>query len=357
MKRSLAVLLVCLLALAGCRAFWEDDEEKVVVYTPFPETTARELARAFEEDTGIEVQQVLEGTTKVFARLRAEKNYPRADVWYGGGGMIPFIAATRDGLLEPYKPAGWETMPEKRGNLILRDAEWHWVGMSVIALGYAYNPQITAEQELPASWDDLADPRWKGHIEMWDPASSGTAMLLLDAALLRYIHSGQGEEKGWEYLTELYKNLKPYTVEGKPAFSVARGHTKIAIHFEHQVLEFLEEQSGGEARVEGTLENIRWMLPPDSPVIVDPIALVKGAPHPENAKKFIDFIMSPRGQKIVNRFFFSIDPSLPPPPGLGDVTLKDLEQKAQELDPVWMAEQYDAIRKRWQNEVEATSKD
>lgn len=352
-------ILLCLLALAGCSSYFGSDQggERVVVYSPFPKVTARELARVFQEETGIRVEQVLEGTTKVYARIRAEKNHPRADVWYGGGGMVPFIAATRDDLLIPYQPAGWEEMPTRRGNLILRDEDWRWVGMSVIALGYAYNPQVTSPEELPATWDDLAQPRWKGQIEMWDPASSGTAMLFLDAALLRHINSGQGEEEGWEYLTNFYKNMKPYTVEGKPAFNVARGHTRIGIHFEHQVLDFLEQQAGGANLADAAQENIRWVLPPDSPVIVDPIALVSGGPHPENGKKFIDFVMSPKGQKIVNRFFFSIDPSLPPPANLRGVTREDIEAKALDLDPVWMAENYDDIRKRWQNDVEATPKD
>lgn len=329
---------------------------KVVVYTPFPEITANELAEAFTKKTGIQVEQVLEGTTKVFGRLRAEKNHPRCDVWYGGGGMIPFMTATKDGLLEPYKPKGYEDLPPARGNLIVRDADWNWVGMGVIALGYAYNPQKLKEDEIPKTWDELADPKWKGQIEMWDPAESGTAMLFLESALLRHIEDGAGEEAGWEYLTKFFGNLKRYTREGKPAFSVARGETLIGIHFEHQVLEFLAEQSR-DAQVADVQKNIHWYLPPDSPVIVDPIALVKGGPNPEAGKAFIDFCMSPEGQKIVNRFFFSMDPKMPPPANLPGVTMDDLMQKAQKLDPVWMAENYDPIRKKWQNDVEATAEE
>ncbi|MGE0489445.1 MAG: ABC transporter substrate-binding protein [Vulcanimicrobiota bacterium] len=354
MKRLAWLLLLTLVGLAvlgGCRKSGDGKpENKVVVYTPFPEITAKELKDAFEAKTGIEVVQVLEGTTKVFGRLRAEKSRPKADVWYGGGGMIPFITAADEGLLEPYKPKGWEDMPETRGNLILRDPEFRWVGMSVIALGYAYNPQVTKEEELPKTWDELADPKWKGKIEMWDPGTSGTAMLFLDAALLRHINSGAGEEAGWEYLTAYWKNLKPYTVEGKPAFNVARGETAIGLHFEHQVLEFFEEQSGGQ--VSGASDNIKWTLPKDSPVVVDPIALVKGGPNSENGKKFIDFVMSPEGQQIVNKFFFPIDKNLPPPPKLEGWTIDRLEEHAQKLDPKWMAENYDRIRKKWQNEVE-----
>ncbi len=343
--------------LTGCASYFGSGIQgpHVVVYTPFPHRTAKELARVFEQRTGIKVIQVLEGTTKVYSRLQTEKHNPRADVWYGGGGMIPFIAAAHDGLLAPYIPKGWDKLPINQGNLILRDPEWRWVGMVVIALGYAYNPQITPPSQLPHTWDELADPRWKNQIEMWDPASSGTAMLFLDASLLRYINHGRGEEAGWKYLARFYKNLKPYTVEGKPAFNVARGHTKIGIHFGHQVIDFIHQQ-GGEEEVDSPPDNIRWYLPPESPVIVDPIALIKGAPHPKEAKKFIDFVLSKEGQAIVNKLFFTIDPSFPPPPLLGGITRKDLESRALKLNPQWMAKRYDDIRRRWQNEIEAMPK-
>ncbi len=321
----------------------------MVVYTPFPEICAKELAKAFEKKTNIYVEMVMEGTSKVLGRLRAEKDNPKADVWYGAAGMIAFISATQQGLLEPYKPKGYEDLPVSRGNLILRDPDFNWTGIAVIGMGYAYNPKIL--KDPPQTWDELALERWKGKIEMWDPSSSGTAVLFLMSAIQRY-----GEVKGWEYLHKVFKNLKRYTVEGKPAFNVVRGESDIGIHFEHQVLEFLEEQSGGDP-VDNSDRNIRWYLPPESPVIVDPVALVKGAPHRAEAEQFIDFVLSPEGQKIINRFFFTIDPSFGPPPNLEGVTLKDMEERAQHLDPVWMAEQMDAIRKKWQNEVEATRED
>lgn len=346
-----SVTVALLLSFAvGCRLPGGDEGEKVVVYTPFPEITAAELKREFEKKTGIKVVQVKEGTTKVRGRLRAEKERPIADVWYGGGGIIPFMAAADEGLLESYRPTGFEDMPEQEGNLILRDAEFRWTGMCVIALGYAYNPQVLPPEQAPKTWDELADPRFRDKIEMWDPGVSGTAMLFLDSALMRVINEGKDEEVGWDYLKGFWQNLKRYTVEGKPAFNVARGSVQIGIHFEHQVLEFVEEQAGGD--VAGGSDNIRWELPPDSPVVVDPIALVKNGPNPENGKKFIDFVMSEQGQRIVNRFFFSINRDLPPPQGVGDWNLEKLTARAQKLDPVWMADNYDRIRKRWQNEIE-----
>ena len=350
----------CLLVLCGlfaCRSPFADKGEEVVVYTPFPEITAKELKRAFEKKTGIKVRMTTEGTTKVRGLLRAEKDKPKADVWYGGGGIIPFMNLAEEGLLEPYGPKGYEDMPVTRGNLILRDPEFRWVGLAVIALGFAYNPQVFEAKGIPVpeTWDDLIKPIYKGKIEMWDPGVSGTAMLFLDSVLMRHIQEGKGEEAGWDYLKAYWQNLKGYTVEGKPAFNVARGASPIGIHFEHQVLEFMEEQAGGS--VAGGSDNIRWTLLPDSPVCVDGICLIKNGPNQENGKKFIDFVMSPEGQKIINRFFFSIDPKMPPPEGVHEWSLEKLTEHAQKLDPIWMSENDDKIRKRWQNEIEQISKE
>ena len=146
--------------------------------------------------------------------------------------------------------------------------------------------------------------------------------------------------------------MKRYTREGKPAFSVARGDTKIGLHFESQYLEFLDQQRGDD-QLSHVQDNIAWYLPPESPVIADAIALIKGCPHPENGRRFIDFCLSDKGQKIINRYFFSFNPTLPPPKGLKGVTLDTLLERAQKLDLEWTAENYDRLRKQWQNTIEA----
>ncbi len=348
-----AAMLLC----PGCSgARKADNANKVVVYTPFPDATAIELKDAFEKKTGIKVEQILEGTTKVFARIRVEKRNPRADIWYGGGGMLPFMKAAKEDLLEPYIPGPYKGMPVSKGNMILRDKNWLWSPIGIISLGFCYNPQVLSPDEVPKTWEDLTDPKWHGGIEMWDPAESGTSMLFLDSAILRYMKPDGDESAGWDFLTAIFKNLRRYTREGKPAFSVTRGETRIGIHFEHQYLEFLDQQSGN-TQLNDAAKNIKWYLPPESPVIADGIALIKGAPHPGQAKAFYDFCVSREGQRIVNKYFFSVYPDLPPPEHLDGITLDTLMERAAKLDAEWMADNYDRIRKKWQNDVESTADD
>lgn len=345
------------MGLSGCASYWsqgrQDGGRKVVVYTPFPNAAAQALAEAFQARTGIAVEQNLDSTTKILARLRIEKRWPRCDVWYSGGGMVPFMTAAQEDLLEPYVPPEWRHLPYKRGALVMRDRAWRWSPLAIVSLGFCYNPQVLQGEAIPRRWEDLTRPRFRGQIEMWDPSDSGTSMLFLEASLQRYLATPGGEEAGWRYLKAIYANLKRYTVEGKPAFAVARGECQIGLQFESQYLEFLEQQFLNRQLGQGA-RHLAWYLPEQSPVLVDGIALIKGAPHPQEGRQFIDFCLSLEGQKIINRYFFSINPQLPPPPGLEGIDLETLLERAQPLDPQWMADNYDRVRQRWQNEVEAS---
>ncbi|MGM9991976.1 MAG: extracellular solute-binding protein [Candidatus Bruticola sp.] len=343
----------------ACSSYFSDGESeslnKVVVLTPFPNATADELAEAFTAETGIQVEQILDSTTKILARLRIEKRRPRGDVWYSGGGCIPFMTAVKEDLLEAYIPPKHNDIPYKRGRLVMRDKLWRWLPLAIVSQGYCYNPQVTPYKDIPKTWDDLALPNWKGQIEMWDPADSGTSMLFLAAAIQRYKKPDGDESVGWEYLSKVFRNLKRYTREGKPAFSVARGDTRIGLHFASQYLEFLDQQKSDD-QLSHVHDNIAWYLPPESPVIADAIALIKGCPHPENGRRFIDFCLSSQGQKIINRYFFSIDPTQPPPKGLDkNINLDYLLSRAEDLDLEWTAENYDRLRKHWQNKIEAAA--
>ena len=134
---------------------------------------------------------------------------------------------------------------------------------------------------------------------------------------------------------------------------MARGETLIGLHFENQFLEFLDQQIHND-QLKDSAKNIAWYLPQDSPVLTDGIALVKNCPHPENGQRFIDFCLSAKGQKIINRYFFSLDENMPPPLGLDEgITLQTLLNRAMDLDIEWMSANYDRIQRQWQNEVEA----
>ncbi len=319
----------------------------ILVYTPHQGQLLEEWGKAFaatNKEMTAETQRI--GTTQLVGRLRAEKANPQADFWIGGGGITPFITLANEGLLAPYKPAGADVLDTLNKTIIWHDKDWNWVAPNLIGMGIVYNPNRIKEADLPKTWDDLADPKWKGRIEMWDPSTSGTSAAFVLMNLQRL-----GEQKGWEYLKAVYKNVARYTAEGSPAASVARGEIDLGITFEHTALIFRDEAK----RTGGNPDNVAFLLPEKTLIMAEPMALVKGGPNPAVAKKFMDFLMTKEGQTVLSQygFMYPVIPGAPTPPG-AFYTVDDYYARAIELDPSWMAKNLDSALKTWKNDVETS---
>ncbi|MDQ2803811.1 MAG: ABC transporter substrate-binding protein [Pseudomonadota bacterium] len=197
--RSTAFALLGFVALAGGRA---QAAGTVVVYCGVNEEWCRAAATAFEQQSGIHVDMTRQSAGELYARLRAEKDNPRGDVWYGGTGD-PHLQAASEGLTEPYQSPslgqlrGWAQDQAKRSGD-------RTIGLYLGALGFGYNGDEMARRKLtpPACWADLLRPEFKGEIEMADPNSSGTAWTML-ATIVQLM----GEEKAFEYLKALNRNI------------------------------------------------------------------------------------------------------------------------------------------------------
>lgn len=333
--------------LVGCRSHGR--EKKVVLYTDTPESLTLELAKLFEEKHGIKVEAVMEGTSWLMTRLRAERARPIADVFMGASGVLPGVIGAREGWLDRYVPVGWENLPEKEGKLWLRDREWKWVGFGFASLGLAYSLKHTTAEELPERWEDLSQPQWKSSLTIWDPSVSGTATLFLASFLQRARLAGRGEAAGWEDLRGFYRNLKKYAEEGPPAFLVAQGLVRLGVHLDNQFLYYRRK-----AKI--SAQELRFYLPEQSVILTDPVALVSGAPHPQEAKLLIDFFLSPSAQEILSRTFWVRSAAgelrLPSEHPYAGVAAAELLARALTLDIDWMANNFDRARIYWQNEIE-----
>src|SRR5262249_60406512 len=128
--------------------------------------------------------------------------------------------AAAKGLLEPYAAKESNAIPARfkhPGNM--------WQGVPLLTVAFALNQKKMAELKLPPpkSWSDLIDPKYKGHIVMSNPSTSGTAYLLLASHAARL-----GEDKMWQYYDALDKNLSQVTKSGgAPGRMAASGETPI----------------------------------------------------------------------------------------------------------------------------------
>lgn len=244
------------------------------------ELAAQEYTRA----TGAKVLQTRKATGEALAQLRAEANNPKTDLWWGGTGD-PFLQAAEVGLLEPYRPTymndlhAWSVRQYAMTQNLVG-------GFYTSAIGFGWNTELLKKKNLPEPrcWADMVKPIYKGEIETSHPASSGTAYTIL-AGLVQLM----GEDKAFDYMKALHKNVTSYTRSGTAqAPNVAKGEVAIGISFIFGFDGWTHNKypvvSG--APCEGTSYEIGG------------IALVKGARNLEAARKYYDWLMSPAGQSI-----------------------------------------------------------
>ena len=241
-------------------------------------------AREFSVLTGIKVNLARKATGEVFAQLKAEAANPKADVWYGGT-HDPHLQAANEGLLQPYVSANmkdqylWSAdLLEKSGNQV--------AGIYRITLGFGYNRDLLTKKKLaaPACWSDLVKPEFKGDIETSNPATSGTGYTIL-ATLVQMM----GEDKAFDYLRALNKNVNRYTASGTAQRqSVSRGESMIGVTFLDEFIPELYLNAPIEIVLpcEGTGYSVGAM------------SIVKGARNLEDAKRFYDWALTADAQTI-----------------------------------------------------------
>ena len=231
----------------------------------------------------ITVNFVRMSSGEALARLRNEKDNPQFDIWWGGP-LDGFVAAKKDGLLEAYDSPN---MANLRDQKLYRDPDNEWAGIYVGTLGFATNKNWLAENPgvtAPTSWADLLKPEFKGQIMVAHPSSSGTSYTAL-CTILQLM----GEEKGWQYIKDYAGQVSQFTKSGAaPAKFVGQGEAGVGIVFSHDIV--AEQEKGSPLELtfpsEGTGYEIGGM------------GIIKGAKHPDAAKKWFDWALEPATQEL-----------------------------------------------------------
>ncbi|MEA4884467.1 MAG: ABC transporter substrate-binding protein [Clostridia bacterium] len=328
MKRGLLVVLSCL-ALAALMVAPAIAAEKVVAYTTLDEPLAREAFAAFEKDTGIKVEWVRLTTGEAVARMEAESGNPQASIWYGGVGL-GHIEAKNKGLTTPYKSAAANHIPKQ-----FRDKDNYWIGIYAGPLSFASNIQRLKELkvEAPTSWADLLKPQFKNQIQMANPGTSGTAYNMLATIVQLW-----GEEKAFQYLKALDKNMSQYTKSGSaPGKSAALGECAVAIGYAHDQVKLISQ--GYPITITFASEGTGFE--------VASISLVKGGKQPENAKKLYDWGLGARAAEIYAKM--GVVPFVKVQLMPGAIPIDQVNTIDQ--DDVWAASQKERLVERWNNEI------
>lgn len=240
------------------------------------------LEKAFEQKTEIDVSMVRKSTGEILAQVRAEKENPKADVWWGGTGD-PQLQAASEELLEPYMSVNKPDLLPWAQNFLEISGN-RATGIYAGALGFAYNRQILQQKKIPAPscWKDLSNGAYQNEIQIANPNSSGTAYTMLATLVQTF-----GEDEAFKYLAELDRNVNNYTKSGSaPVKAAARGETLIGISFMHDAV--TQKQAGYPLEIVAPCEGTGYEI--------GAVSIIKGARNLENAKLFVDFALSAEGQ-------------------------------------------------------------
>jgi iron(III) transport system substrate-binding protein len=273
MKKTLLTTFAALAMMAPTLALADDG--KVIIYTAAPQELVDKIIPAFEKASGLKVELIKAGAGELLNRLKAEKGRQTADVLWSVGGEI--LQANPD-LFGSYQP--------KESDKIIAAVRptGNWTPFTVVATSFVVNTTELAEADRPKTWQDLADPKYKGRISIARLDKSSSAYIQLAGLLQIY-----GLDKGWDLYSRILDNTQLANSSGAVPKFVNDGEAAIGIANEDIGLRF--KVGGGPVDV---------VYPSDGTTAqADGSAPIATPANPEGAKIFLDYALSKEAQELV----------------------------------------------------------
>lgn len=276
-------------------------KDSLVIISPHRKSIQEEYVPAFVEHykkvykTDVQVDWLDQGGTSDDVRFLRSKysSNPKTsgvDIFWGGGTAV-FMDLSKENYLDKYKlPDNLKKqVPAELAGIPLYDKGETWYASALSSFGMFTNKKIMKFERLPdpKSFRDLANPAFLGNISNADPRRSGSANTM-NAIIIQT----EGWAKGWELLTELAGNTRSFTHSSTdPIKAVVSGDVAVAMAIDFYALAKIGDLGA---------DNLGFTLPSGQSVLdPDPIAILKGAPNRKAAERFVDFVLSAEGQKIL----------------------------------------------------------
>ncbi|MGE4054753.1 MAG: extracellular solute-binding protein [Vicinamibacterales bacterium] len=253
-------------------------ERAVTIYVSTDRVFSEPVLREYERRSGVRVNAVYDTeetkSTGLANRLLAETNRPQADVFWSNEPVRTLVLKSRD-VLAAYRSPSAKGIPDA-----LVDPDGYWTGFSARIRVIAYNTTLVQAEEAPRSVFDLADPKWKGQIAMADPRFGSTSFHV--AAL--YAHAG--DAKMDDFLRRLAANgVRVVDSNSTVRDLVVRGEVKAGLTDTDDVNVAIEDG-----------EPVAMVLPDRDglgvPVMPNMVSLIANAPHPDEGRALIDYLLS-----------------------------------------------------------------
>lgn len=307
MKKLLfaAATLAASLTFFGCE---KNQSLELRVYSIIHDEETEALTKLFTAKTGIPVSYLRATTGELVNRVITEKNNPQADILLGGASSY-HIQADKEGALESYASPLAKNLPSYA---VASDNTW--TGFCVLTLGIGVNSKRFAEKfpgtPLPKTWEDLLNPIFKGEIVLNNPAASSTGYIFVQNQLQRL-----GDEKGWEYLLALTKNVGQFPDSGSaPAKLLGTGEYALGVSYLHALAKY---------NAQGF--SVKPIAPPQSAGDVDCVSIMKNTKNLSAAKKFVDFMLSVEAQELMSEFTFTAPVNPEAKAVSGSIAISDID--------------------------------
>lgn len=290
--RVMAYLMAACLTLGACRR----GGDEVVLYSSVDGPLLTQIVSAFEQESGISVRVVgdTEATksTGLIERLLAEKGRPRCDVFWSSEnlGVMQLSGAGVLAELPVPAPSGW---PRE-----LVDPGKRWIGLAQRARVLVYNTHRVPEKDAPRRLRDLVDPRFKGRVVMADPRF-GTTRVHLAAAL-----AAAGPEATRAWLAAMRENgVRLLSGNSAVVKAIALGEADVGVTDTDDV--YAGQANGwpvAQVFEEPDVTAPSTGLPSFGALVLpNSVGMVRGGPHPDAARRLIEFIVSARCEEMLAR--------------------------------------------------------
>lgn len=285
-------LVIGVLLLLGASLAQADGT--LVIYNAGSPELGNDLVNAFKAKySDINVEMIRQGSGELLTRVKAEASKPQGDI-------IMAIAkenleVIRD-LLQSYKVREDAAFPDD----VKDTKENKFYGFSFNIQAFIINTNLVPLNEAPKSWKELGEKKWRGKVVLANPALSGSAYAQLFQMVQLY---------GWDFINSVRK-ISTFVPKSTLVYTfVGRGEFAIGVTGEGNV--FAEINKGNPVTAvypsEGT--GLRF----------DASGIIKGGPHPNSAKIFMDWLTTKEAMSIISKaphFRRMARPDVPPPPGL-----------------------------------------
>jgi iron(III) transport system substrate-binding protein len=295
MRFKLFLFVVALLLSAvffSCRPGGRGGRQ-LLIYTPHGQDLLKDfIARYKQRYPEANVQFLDMGSREILQRVGVERNRPQADLWWGAS-HTTFQAAAEDNLLAQFRPSWADKVPATS-----RDPKDFWYGTYETPQVIAYNSEAVTAADAPRDWDDVLDPKWRDKVLIRDPNPSDTMRAIFGAMIWRFYKDTGKPDQGYDWLRKLDANVHEYTADGTLLMQkLARREGLITLWDMPDVRLYKEQKN----------LPVGYTIPASgTPVVIDGIAIIRGAPNEEEAKRFYEFVTTPESLAYAAHTYYRI---------------------------------------------------